>query len=267
MTRLLLTAACCLVFLLVTVASLAAQLSEFMDKVTALEQQWEDEQAAIGKITELGGWVVREDCIEDKDVRENLDPEKRQFVVEVNMVYHEDGASRVDNANLSPDALEAIGKCRQVRRVLLKETQANDGQLKHLAGLERIEELYMWSAGDVSDDGLKQLQGLKRLKKLHVSNSQITDEGIGYLTGLPLVEKLSLQNNAFSDEVFRHAASFPNLKELWVGLGDNSFTDAGLRHLEQSVNLESLDVQQSGISDEAVASLREKLPNLATVHH
>jgi hypothetical protein len=242
-----------------------AQVSEFEESVESLSIAWDEEQDAIDKITELGGWVEL-GSIADKELEEALEEGKRQFVIEVNMVYHEEGAARSDNQNLSADALPQIAKFSQARTVLLRKTQANDKGLIHLKGLKHLEAIYIWDATDVSDAGVAHLSELLKLKKLHISNSKMTDAGFKCLENLSEMEEFSLQGNHFTDETLALANKFPNLKSLWVGMGTSRFSDAGIEALYDCKLLEVLDLQGSSISNDAIEKLQEKIPSLKEIH-
>ena len=238
---------------------------DLADEAAAIDEAWDAEQEVLEKITVLGGWYKTKKCLTG-DMKDMVDPDKQEFVVEVNMVYNEDETGRQDNENMSADALQFIGKCSQVRKILLSKSQANDEQLAHIADLKHVESVYIWDGNDVTDDGVRHLSGFKKLKTLHLSNSAITDEAIGHLTGLPDIESLSLQGNNFTDKIFEHAAKFEKLNTLWVGIGNSELTDDGLKHLHECKNLKMLGIQQCGISAEAAEALRQKL-ELETLYH
>lgn len=252
-------ALCC-----IPTALLLAQ-GDLADQAVAIEEAWDAEQEVLEKITELGGWYKIEECLTD-DMKDMVDREKQKFVVEVNMVYNDDGV-RQDNDNVTSDALQHIARFTQVKRILLKETQANDDQLALLADLEHVEAFFIWDAHDVSDEGIQHLAGFSKLKKLHLSDSLITDEGIGCLTGLRDIQQLSLQSNNFTDKIFEYASEFAKLETLWVGTGVTDFSDEGLKHLYKCDKLKTLGIQRCDISTEAVDKLREKLPELSKLYH
>lgn len=249
-------------------SSLLSQVSEFKE---IHERAWDDEQPAIERIKELGGWVKLEECLPD-EISETLEAGKRKFVVEVNMVYNGEGAGRENNDNFSDECLAEIAKCSQVRRIMLTGDQINNEGLETISALEHVEQIFMWNATNVTDDGIKFLAGFKNLEKLHVGRSDVTADGIGYLLKLKKMKFLGLQNNWLSDDIFEHAANFPELEILAVGSpgwnGEHArkqkFSNDGLRHLARLEKLKILDVQNSDISDEGLVHLHD-LKNLEAI--
>jgi hypothetical protein len=82
----------------------------------------------------------------------------------------------------------------------------------------------------LTDVDLKELAGINRDLKLMLSNSEVTDDGIESLEGKSNVR--------------------------WLDLGRTRITDAGIKHL-RGMNLESLDLSGTHITDTALATLGE----------
>jgi hypothetical protein len=210
----------------------------------AIQRQYQAERAAIREITRLGGWV-------ETERRGDFDT-----VVEVNMVYHEHrGGKRLDNSNVSSDALGVVPTFANLRRLLLKETQATDAALAHIRGMRHLERIYLWDASLLTNKGVEHLATLPSLKYVHLSQSAISDEALLHFSRIETLEGLSLQQNSFTDEGMRHLTPLKNLKELYVGLGQISVTDVGLEPLSKLENLETLDLQHSAITDDGLIYL------------
>jgi len=210
----------------------------------ALRRQSEAEQAAIKEITRLGGWV-------ETERQGDFDT-----VVEVNMVYHEPkGGKRLDNANLSSEALRVVPTFTNLRMLALKETQATDEGLARIRGMPHLERIFMWDASLVTNKGAEHLATIPTLKYVHLSNSGITDEALLHFSALESLEGLSLQGNSFTDEGMRHLLPLKNLKTLTVGLGDCRVTDIGLEPIGTLENLERLGIQHSAVTDDGLIHL------------
>ncbi|HMP80430.1 MAG TPA: hypothetical protein PKD54_13330 [Pirellulaceae bacterium] len=251
----------------VLVQPTVGQINEDMDQIEAMKAQWEQEHSAIQQIKGYGGWVVIEDVVPEL-WREFFDEGRRQFVVEVNMVYHRDEEGwRTDNKIFDHACFDAIAQFHQVRKILVSQGQVSDQALAKIAHLRNVEAMYMWNAADVSDQGVAHLSGFKELMMLHLSGSQITSVALEHLSALPKLEHLSLQGNSFDDDVFRHAAKIKSLKVLWVGNSPrNRITDDGLAHLASCENLEVLDIQGTGVTDAGLKHL-ERLSNLKKLYY
>ena len=209
-----------------------------------LRGQYEAEQAAIKEITRLGGWV-------ETERQGDFDT-----VIEVNMVYHKPrGGQRLDNQNLSSDALAVVPTFANLQRLLLKGTQATDEGLARIRGMRRLERIYIWDASLVTNAGVEHLTTIPTLKYVHLDNSRITDEALLHFSALESLEGLSLQGNNFSDEGARHVLPLKNLKSLTIGLGQCRVTDVGLEPIGTLENLERLCIQNSSVTNEGLIHL------------
>src|SRR5262245_47332424 len=168
------------------------------------------ERAAAEAVWSLGGWY-------------ELDADRH--VVEVNMVYHEDPSGRRQyNDQETDEVLAHLPNFPQLKRLFLNETQASDKGLAFVGRLPQLEQLCLWNARMVSDDGVAHLRGLARLKELKLSNSSITDVAMLHLSKIASIESLVMQDNAFTDPALEYAARLPRLKTLIVN-SKARFTD------------------------------------------
>jgi hypothetical protein len=184
-------------------------------------------------------------------------------VVQVNLNFSEDSGARQENRNRTDEALRYLPQLPNLRVLLLEGTQARDESLRYLAGLRKLERLYMWDVTEVSDAGAAHLSGLRNLRLIHLSNSKITDVSLKRFAKLPKLEELSLQFNHFTDEGLEHVAQRTALQSLWVcGRLDreNPITDAGLEHLKALKHLQSLGIQNTRVTDEGVADFAKAVP-------
>jgi hypothetical protein len=230
------------------------------------------ERDAAETIRDLGGWY-------------QLD--KEGHVVEINMVYHEEGGVRNDNNYTDSDeALRIAPAFPRLTRLYLHKRQATDESLKYLIDLKGLQTFFIWDATAITDVGARHLAHLENLENIHLGSSQMGDAALEALSRLPKLSRMSLQKNAFNDAGLAHLAEMRCLRALWIGMSKGKITDAGLAHLSGLEDLEELDVQQSQITDaglehlkglrnlrslylstapvtaEGLAGLREALPNL-----
>ena len=189
-------------------------------------------------------------------LRDALGEDFFHSVVEVNLVYNDRVPQRLDNAQVSDEALRYLGAFPKLRNLLLKGTQATDEGLRHVGQLNRLETLYMWDATAVSDAGIAHLRGLKRLRTIHCNRSKITDESLRILATLPALEELSLQENRFTNAGLEHLQAMHRLRRLWVGLGASGITDDGMVYLQGLTQLEQLDLQKSQVTSAGLARLK-----------
>ena len=84
-----------------------------------------------------------------------------------------------------------------------KENHLTDASLKHLAGLTRLEHLYLDKA-KITDEELKHLSGLVNLQFLSLSATGITDEGLKHLAVLPKLSTLYYFNTLITSKAYKN---------------------------------------------------------------
>jgi Leucine-rich repeat (LRR) protein len=119
-----------------------------------------------------------------------------------------------------------------VVKVDLSVKSASDGALARIAGLSRLEQLWLGNTR-VSDGGLAHLKGLTSLKQLWLGNTQVTDAGLAHLKERTNLENLSLSNTQIGDAGLMHLKGLKRLQKL--SLGNTRVTDAGVADLERAL--------------------------------
>ena len=237
------------------------------------------QKAAVAHIRGLGGWVYYDFQMpkgqvtpvpnarswEPEWVRSSLGPDFFHSVVQVNMVYNDDGKQRLDNRQTSDEALQYIGRLQNVEVLLLTGQQATDENLHYLTGLLHLRRLFMWDTR-VSDEGVQYLRGLTHLEYIHCSNALLTDKALHTFAEMPQLTGLSLQGNDFSDKGLGCLARLPKLETLWIGMGATRITDQGLDSVQQFKKLKDLDVQGSFITIAGLKRLFDKNPQIRIIH-
>jgi hypothetical protein len=229
-------------------------------------------------VTQLGGWVRYD--FELLDARHDRIPGAKSWVptwllertgldlfhdvVEVNMVYNNERGRR-DNSQVTDEIKQHLHAFPRLEMLLLKEGQASDECLAAASRLPRLKKLYCWDAHDATDAGAAHLRRLSNLTYIHISESKLTDESLRSFGRMPQLEGLSLQGNQFTDSGLAHLKDLDQLTSLWVNMGQSRMSDAGLAHLSGLTSLEVLAVPAE-VTDEGVAKLKQKLPNLKTVY-
>ena len=241
------------------------------------------QQAAIMAIRDLGGWTHYDYEMQNGKTVPNARPWLPEWmlrgilrdffhsVVEVNMVYDEDGPERLKNELFSDGVKNHLLAFPNLKCLLLCKSQATDDCLAVIGRLRRLERILMWDASEVTDAGVAHLRKLPKLRYVHLSNeakftqSHITDDSLRVFGGMPQLEGLSLQGNRFTDAGLEHLKGLKRLESLWVDLGISRITDDGLLHLYGLTRLKELAVQQTEVTDEGVSKLQAALPALKSV--
>jgi len=85
----------------------------------------------------------------------------------------------VSHSRITDESLRVFGRMSHMERLALQDNHFTDRGLAHLAGLSRLDGLYI-GIGDcqVTDAGLAQLEGLPVLTTLELQGSKVSDQGI-----------------------------------------------------------------------------------------
>lgn len=128
----------------------------------------------------------------------------------------------------------------------------------------------------LDDRELKVLDGLPRLRTLTMVNTRVTDDGIAWLARFPKLDCLAVANTDQTRIIGPRGASL-NTPPEWTGkgvrnlkllpnllvlqLGGPHVTDADLPALMSLKRLLAIDLFQTSVTKEGVATLRKSLPN------
>jgi internalin A len=165
--------------------------------------------------------------------------------------------SRV-NMSMGRDTLEPLKKFKNLRELILANTDLPSVELKSLAGLTELRVLDLTGV-KLGDEEVKLLKGLKNLERLELRGSDATGAGLG---AFPKLRRLSLSD--FEPEGLKEVTAIPGLEHLSLvppqkSIGVRRADD--LRPLMGAKTLRWLDL--SGLAlDEKVFGLLKDLPTL-----
>jgi 5-hydroxyisourate hydrolase-like protein (transthyretin family) len=199
-----------------------------------------EEREAAAAIQRLGGWYTLDDS---------------KHVIEVNMVYHGSGPTRLKNTQFTDESLGYLPKFTKLRQIALAWKQASDEGLTHLAGAHSLREIYIWKATDVTDAGIEALRGLKDLEVVQILDAQVSDAALRTLSTLPKLQRLTVPGSEFTDEGIAYLADMKQLRWLMIGTRKSHITDAGVAHLAGLSNLDALNLMGARLSDGGLKEL------------
>lgn len=160
----------------------------------------------------------------------------------------ESGATTVDD-----DGMVHVAKMKNLKALLLDFLWISEVGLEQLAGLDRLEELYL-AKTLVGDDALATMHQFPQLKKLRISQCQFENEGLAHLAKVATLEDLDLsENNQINDAGMPHLSGLKKLKRL--NLWRTYVGDAGIEHLSGLTDMEWLNLDNSQISDACLKHL------------
>ncbi len=107
------------------------------------------------------------------------------------------------------------------------------------------------------------LAKLPKLTALNVWRTQVTDQGLAAIASMPLT-RLNLDDNpGIGDDGMDSVAKITTLE--WLHVGKTKITDAGLEKLKSLTKLVELRINNTVVTQEALAKFREAVPSLKTV--
>jgi hypothetical protein len=167
------------------------------------------------------------------------------WVEEVGGKIVRDPAGRVTGVNLrgrwvTETDLRELAQLPHLTHLDLSLTRVTDQGMLELKNAQGIEDLNLYYAELVTDEGIAALKGWKKLKRLNVRGAKISDTTLEHVSGITTLESLDVGSALVTDVGLERLVSLPNLKRL--SIGGNEMGDAGLLALRQMPGLTHLDL-------------------------
>jgi Leucine-rich repeat (LRR) protein len=140
-----------------------------------------------------------------------------------------------------------------LRRLDLSLTRLSDRGLRALKSAPAIEDLNLYFAEQITDEGASVVRNWKHLKSLNLRGTKITDNTLELLAGVPTLESLDIGWAQITDTGLEHLTALINLRRLTFG--GNKLTDTALGFLRQMPQLEYLDIGGQQRTDSGLWSL------------
>lgn len=146
-----------------------------------------------------------------------------------------------------------LAELRDLRRLDISLTRISDLGLRSLKAAAAIEDLNLYFAEQISDEGTAILRSWKHLKRLNLHGTKITDSTLEILEGVTSLEWLDIGWAQITDTGLDHLSSLNNLRAL--AMGGNKLTSASLQVLRQLPQLEYLDIGGTQRTDSGLWSM------------
>lgn len=146
-----------------------------------------------------------------------------------------------------------IARMPDLKKLDLSLTRITDHGLKELRDAPGIEDLNLYYAELVTDEGMAAVRGWKRLKRLNLRGTKITDTTLEHLAAASTLESLDIGFAQVTDSGLDNLASLSNLKEIMIG--GNKLTDSGLQLLRQLPSVTSVNLSGSQRTDSGLWSI------------
>ena len=146
-----------------------------------------------------------------------------------------------------------LAQMQDLKRLDLSLTRISDRGLRALKAAPALEELNLYFAEQITDEGTAVVKGWKHLKRLDLRGTKITDSTLEFLASVPTLERLDIGWAQITDTGLDHLTALPNLR--WLTMGGNKLTDTALQFLRQMPHIEYLDVGGTQRTDSGLWSL------------
>ncbi len=198
---------------------------------------------------------------------------------------------------VSDGELAGLAQSPALRRLDLSMTRITDAGLRSLRTASGLEDVNLYYAELITDEGIGAARGWPNLKRLNLRGTKASDNALEYLSGASKLEWLDLGYSQITDSGLYRLAGLRQLRTLV--LGGNKLTETGLAAVSELAALERLDlggkqrtdsglwavsISEAGaqvlarltglkvlrlagatVSPEVIRSLRESLPNCKIV--
>jgi Leucine-rich repeat (LRR) protein len=169
-----------------------------------------------------------------------------------------DSAGRIVGVDLraswvTDSDLPRLAQMPDLKKLDLSLTRVSDRGLRALKTAPAIEELNLYFAEQITDEGTAAVKGWKHLKSLDLRGTKITDSTLEFLAGVPTLEHLDIGWAQITDTGFDHLTPLTNLR--WLTMGGNKLTDTALQFLRQMPQIEYLDIGGTQRTDSGLWSL------------
>jgi len=156
-----------------------------------------------------------------------------------------------------------VARLPNLERLDLSHTRITDEGLLYLKPLKQIQDLNLFYAENITDQGIAAIKEWKQLKRLNLRGTRIFDGTLAILSGLPQLESLDIAYSQFTDNGLDALVPLTRLKELSLGrskLGKNALQVLRLLPTLEYLDLGGPHPGPGGYRTTAGAPMDEDLP-------
>jgi serine/threonine protein kinase len=158
---------------------------------------------------------------------------------------------------INDDSLTQLLKMHQLEGLIFVNSPITGSAIERIVEMNQLTHLHFVNC-PFSDVGLKSVVKLEHLDWLNLDQTLVTDDGMQDVAKMTWLKRLTLVNTDIGDSGIAHLKSISALNML--DLRRTKITDAAVEDLAAMTGLFFLQVGPQ-LSDEAVQSLRKRLPN------
>ncbi len=168
---------------------------------------------------------------------------------------------------IGSDGLAAIAGLTDLEHLDLSGTSITDKSFEHLLGMTNLQVLAIGSIKQLQGQGIAELAKrgvLKNLRALIAPDTAIANYGVEGIKQMPALETLQLNRTGVTDQQMPLIASRGDLVTLYVE--SNPISNAGVKHLTKLKNLELLSLQGCKGVDRDAFNFIKNMKNLKTLN-
>jgi len=164
---------------------------------------------------------------------------------------------------VSDTELIELARLPKLERLDLSHTRITDEGLLHLKPARQIQDLNLYYAEQVTDQGIAAIREWKNLKHLNLRGTRVSDGGLAIAGGLTQLEALDIANTEFTDNGLDALVPLTRLREL--AIGRSKLRKNALEVLRLLPTLEGLDLGgprpgAGGLRDKEATPMPDDLP-------
>src|SRR5262245_3014425 len=183
---------------------------------------------------------------------------------DINWIEHAGGVVTRDSAGkvvaldlrsswVTDSDMPRIAQLPDLKKLDLSLTRISDRGMRALKSAPAIEEINLYFAERITDEGTAVIRNWKNLKKVNFRGTKMTDVTLEYLGGIPTIESIDAGYAETTDVGWEHLTSLTRLKSLTMG--GNKLTDTSLQFLRTMPQIEFLDISGTQRTDSGLWSL------------
>jgi Leucine-rich repeat (LRR) protein len=146
-----------------------------------------------------------------------------------------------------------LAQLPDLKRLDLSLTRISDRGLHALKTAPAIEDLNLYFAEQITDEGASVVRNWRHLRRLNLRGTKITDSTLEFVAAVPTIEWLDIGWAQITDTGLDRLTSLTHLR--WLTMGGNKLTDTSLQFLRQMPQIEYLDIGGQQRTDSGLWSL------------
>ena len=150
--------------------------------------------------------------------------------------------------------LRRIAGLARLERLAIAQTHITDSSLSVVETLPALKELDLFFCEHITDSGASRLRGAQNLETLNVRGTKISDSGVQFLTELRQLRNLDVGITEISDATIELLEGLPHLESL--AIGGNQVAEAGIARLRSLKGLRHLDLSGAQVTDSGIWAVK-----------